>query len=149
MPRAGYEHQRVLSKTAAARREGILGGLIKTRCPGLPSLAHSPSSRLNLFAPTDRSEEWAASVLHSPQSAASSSSLSSAPNLLLASSAFPRAPPPPQPCFTPLTHMRDAIWGLFHSACWTSSSGGRAPPVPALTRHISARKGHASTLAAA
>lgn len=64
-------------------------------------------------------------------------------------SLIPAPPPPPQPCFTPLTHTRDAIWGLFHSASCTSSSGRLALPVPALTHHISARKGHDSTLSVA
>lgn len=59
---------------------------------------------------------------------------------------FPHPPPPPQACFTPLTHMRDAIWGLLHSPSCTSSSGRLALPVPALMRHISACKGHVSTL---
>lgn len=59
---------------------------------------------------------------------------------------FPHPPPPPQTCFTPLTHMRDDIWGLLHSPSRTSSSGRLALPVPALMRHISAGKGHVLTL---
>lgn len=62
---------------------------------------------------------------------------------------FPHPPPPPQTCFTPLTHMRDTIWGLLHSPSCTSSSGRLALPVPALMRHIGACKGHVLTLTVA
>lgn len=68
MPRAGYEHQRVLFlKTLPHGGKESKEALTKPDAPDdSPSHTRHPHVSTSSFAPTDGNEEWAASVLHSP-----------------------------------------------------------------------------------